>query len=619
MPGLSVWLPGLDQDDTNVRFKRAQDLVVRAPSDVTGIAFESASVIVGHAGHHGYPVRSWRGPSGTILFEGRMYDRPDTELDRQLAALFETAFDTPSPEEVISRFVASADGDYLVVGVTSAGDRVIAFSDALGRLPAYFHDSRIGLVLTRECKVITSLRNEWAFDRFGIAQQFWLGYPLGGRMLFDGIERMPEAFVLDLRRGDRGIEARRGTTWSYRCDQTAGPGGLDRAAAEVAERFAIAARARGAVEDTHAVISASGGSDSRAVMAALAADRGRAPGGSPSSGPGSPVAVTFRRANGAQSADVRVAEQVARALGLPWDVIEVPLPDPAGESALVWMKDAMNGVGMAFILPFLAEIVRRWTDRAVILTGDGGDKIFPDLRPASRPRSIEAAAQAIIDEASYMEAGSVERLLDLPAGSLMDDLCRRLEAFPEESPESKVVRFQIAERARKWLFEGEDRTRCVAWAATPFYALPVFEAAMAVPGAAKKDDRFYADVQRRLNPILVEIPHADFGLSITSRRFYARQAARRLALRTIGPSARPLLRRSNRAATAPADATASTMALLDEATSGRSTLELVDSAAARAAIAVSSAPTLGVWRTLLLVDRLWRERITTGVQATPGR
>lgn len=608
MPGLTVWLPTPGERDVPSRFQRAQALVARGPTDRTTISVESPAIMVGHAGHAGYPVLGVGVERGAILLEGRVYDRSGTDLARQLTTVFRSAFAADDPTGVVAEFVTAADGDFLAVGVSPDGDRVIAFSDALGRLPVYVHDGPAGFVLSRECKVIASIVGAWAFDRVGLAQTFWIGYALGERTHFEGIERLPEAFVLDVRRTPRSIDARRSVSWTYRCDRTDPDVDLERAAAEVAERFAIATagRARAAEGDAGLVISASGGNDSRAVMAgvvraALPARAGPAP---------SPIALTFRRADGGQAGDVRVAERVARTLGLPWEVYDLPSIDRSDQLALAWQKDGLNGVGIAYLMPFLREIVRRWTDRAVILTGDGGDKVFPDLRPLGRSRSLDEVAEAIVADASRLDAGLVERLFDLPSGTLLGDLRHRLDAYPEDDLAAKGIRFQLTERGRKYLFEGEDRTRGLAWAATPFYALSVFEASMAIPPAAKRDYRFYARVQRRLAPVLVELPHADFGLAIVSRRFYVRQAARRLVFRGLGSSTRPLLMRARGVGTAPSGAIVDTLGLLAEATERRAAmLEVIDPSAARSAIAQSSPVMLETWLAMFMLDRIWSERI----------
>ena len=249
----------------------------------------------------------------------------------------------------------------------------------------------------------------------------------------------------------------------------------------------------------------------------------------------------------------------------------------------------------------------RW---AVLLTGDGGDKVFPDLRPVRRPRTMEGLVRAVLEDAAMMPAEAVEALFALPSGSLVEELRSRLGAYPEPSPEHRFVRWQIAERARKWLFEGEDRARCFVWQATPFYALPVFEAAMAVPDDRKSDLRFYAEVQRHLDAALLAIPHADTGLSIDSARFHLRSVTRRWTLRALGPIGRPLLQRL-KVDRVEATALRSDIVsrLRDADTAGSRLMETMEPSVVYDQVAIATRRGLQNWSTVLLLDRLWKERI----------
>jgi asparagine synthase (glutamine-hydrolysing) len=264
---------------------------------------------------------------------------------------------------------------------------------------------------------------------------------------------------------------------------------------------------------------------------------------------------------------------------------------------------------MAFLLPFLDELVHRYGERAVLLTGDGGDKIFPDLRPVRRLATFDALADVVVDEHALGSAARVEALLALPGGSLVEELRARLAAYPEPEWEEKAVHWKLAERSRKWLFEGEDRNRSFLWQASPCLSLSVFEAALRVPALHKQDFRFYAEVQRHLHPALLALPHADSGLSIDSARYRMHALARRLALRAVGPLRRRVVRTFRAQQPAPAELRADTLARLEALWPGDSPLaRLLAPDEARAAVAEASRRGLHDWRTLLWLDALWSRR-----------
>ncbi|MEA2577373.1 MAG: hypothetical protein QOD78_961, partial [Chloroflexota bacterium] len=561
MPGLTVWLPAPTQVGAGARFRRAQRLMIRGAEDTAEIDVEHERCIVGHVGYPGYPVRCLVAPESTIVVEGHAYDRTADQFDRDVQELVRRAFDATDAREVVSDFVKGTDGDFLVVAVAATGDRCIVFSDALGRLPVYLQDGPAGLALAREPKFLGGIAGTWGFDRLGLAQSFWLGFPLGERTLFEGIERTGVGFFLEARPTDDGVQSSRASTYAFRCDAKSDVRGLQASATDLAARFVAATEARArAAGDAPVVVSLSGGNDSRSVLGGLGQAREHA------------IAATFRRPGGGHAADVLGAERIAGSLGIPWESIDLSPVGADEEERLVWMKDGLNPVTMAFILPFLEETRRRWGDRAVLLTGDGGDKVFPDLRPVRRPRTMDGLVSAVLEDAAMLPAPAVEMLFGLAPGSLVEELRSRLSGYPEPSLEHKFVRWQIASRAQKWLFEGEDRARCFVWQATPFYALPVFEAAMAVPDDLKTDLRFYAEVQRRIDPLLLTEPHADTGLLIDSARFRRRAATRRLALRAFGPFGRPLLQRLKADRTDPTALRSDVMSRLRDADLGGSRL-----------------------------------------------
>jgi asparagine synthase (glutamine-hydrolysing) len=598
MPGLTVWRPVEPVPDDGDRFLRALTLQVRAANDKAVIDFDRPSLHVGHAGYPGYPVRTWVDGDLTIVFEGHIYGLDDNSIRDRLQAVARKTLTAATPAPSVAEFVGETDGEFVAVIASSLGDRCLLFTDALGRLPLYVHQGPSGVAVSREAKCIADLARGWAFDPIGLAQTLWLGYPLAERTLFQDIVRAPGGFLLDSRSEGERTTWTTAATYAYRCDHAGGRLDVDVAAAGLAEQFVIAAKARAAVAgEAPVIVSLSGGNDSRSVLAALRGERGV-------------VAATFIRNGGIGAADVTVARQVAASFDVPWYGLELSEPSPADEERLVWLKDGLNHVGMAFILSFLDSITERWSDRSVLLTGDGGDKALPDLRPSRQLRSTDDLMQGLLDDAEISPAETVEAAVGLPPGSLVAELRRLLDAYPEATLDGKAVRFQLAERGRKWLFEGEDRGRGSVWQTSPFYALPVFESAIALPPQLKVDYQLYVAFQRHLDKRLLSIPHADFGISIDSGRYRARARLRRIALRDLGIVVRPMLQRRRRRGIGPSPARADAQAgLAAMQSAGSRLLQTLNPDAAARAIESSGAAALESWRTILLVDRLWGKRL----------
>src|SRR5262249_15899979 len=147
------------------------------------------------------------------------------------------------------------------------------------------------------------------------------------------------------------------------------------------------------------------------------------------------------------------------ALSVPWYLIELGAANEKDPERLVRMKDGLNYVGLAHMLPFLAHVTGQWGRSATFVTGDGGDKIFPDLRPKYWVRGADSLVRAIQHDHACLPASTAERIMRLEAGALEGELAELLRGYPEEDPVQKAVHFTIYERGRKWLFEGEDKNR----------------------------------------------------------------------------------------------------------------------------------------------------------------
>ena len=107
MPGLTMWLTAPGERDAGTRFRRAQQLMVRSPSDRAVVDVERGSCFVGHVAYPGYPVRTWHDAGSTIVLEGHVYGRPDDQVERELRELFREAFDSADPLPLVSAGLSS--------------------------------------------------------------------------------------------------------------------------------------------------------------------------------------------------------------------------------------------------------------------------------------------------------------------------------------------------------------------------------------------------------------------------------------------------------------------------------------------------------------------------------
>ena len=134
-------------------------------------------------------------------------------------------------------------------------------------------------------------------------------------------------------------------------------------------------------------------------------------------------------------------------------------------------------------------------------------------------------------------------LMGVEVHEMMDDLHGILPSYPEHDLFQKAVHFSVYERGRKWLFEGEDRTRFFLWQTSPFYDREFFSRCMSVPDDFKVDYRFYSRVLKALSPALTRIPDAHLGIAPGDVRYRFKRALVRHYL-SLPASLRELLRRA---------------------------------------------------------------------------
>jgi asparagine synthase (glutamine-hydrolysing) len=406
-------------------------------------------------------------------------------------------------------WIMRLDGEYVVLIYDRKARCNYVFTDALGRLPLYCFQNNDSVVLARECKFILALRGRTAFDRVGCAQSLWIGYPLGERTLFEDVVRAPAAMLLISQVEVDRLRTTMSQVVQFNFDDKDYSGQtIEHRAVELVNTFTSAVHDRGSHPDIDMnVIALSGGQDSRAVAATMKRANLEC------------VATTYVTPSGRGLRDSQIAERIANELDIRWYRIALPASGVQNEQLLVSLKDGLNFVSMGFILSFTKEIASRWGRAAAYVTGDGGDKVFPDLRLVKPVRSTDALIAGILQMHSCVSSELAESVFDLEPGRLENELQRLFSRYPETDLNQKAVHFAIHERGRKWLYEGEDRTRFFLWQTSPFYSLPFFQRAFQVPDDLKRHNRLYRAFQIRLSPAIARIPDANMGYPVQSRLF----------------------------------------------------------------------------------------------------
>lgn len=476
---------------------------------------------LGYTAYPSYPVESFRAGEYRLVFEGYVYEWDRAELQPRLGTLVHGQFEGFEDTEAISEWVRSIDGEFVLVAVHEGTGDVTIVGDCLGRLPLYVTRSDEGVAISREHRFVldcltgtehgqsraaavradgtgaltsaggtgtvsetgTSAIGDLAFDRLAVAQFLVFGYTLGERTLVDGVERLPAAPLVRIDGDDAEMTVEGLHEFDFARNAHEGKSRAANAAA-LAERFDRACRDRSALasgDETVAdplsnVISLSGGLDSRAVLASYAEQDRPC------------VAVTMDH-SGIKESDVTVARELAERYDVPWTRYEVGSPQASDLLRHVRMKDARDPL-MPRLLLFFDDLLEDHEALAYV-TGDGGDKALPDLRPSKSVGDIDELTEHLLAYDPRLPVDRASDLTGVDAERIRESVRERLRTYPEADLEGRCVHFLVYERGRNWLFEAEDTNRCFFWSVTPFYALPFFEYAMNCPGEQKRWYRLY--------------------------------------------------------------------------------------------------------------------------------
>jgi asparagine synthase (glutamine-hydrolysing) len=505
MPGLSIVcdLTG-DRQESVLRSEESLGSLKHYPWYGHSVLLDDAHLFLGWTGYEEYPITVVENGEFYICLEGLIYgispDNTRTELEKLSTIL------SAGPDRYRSRtadWMSNVDGDFLIFILNKRSGEIWIINDALGRLPVYYHETSDKIIVSRELRFVSKLIDEIRFDSSAISQYLLLGYPLGRKTLFDGIFRLDPASVIRVDPSRR--EIRLETMLRYNAEESAGerqePGECARTIAESLCRSSI--ERADAWDKT--LVALSGGLDSRTVAASLKK------GGVPFTG------ITFLDSSVPACSDVPVARQVAKTLDCDWRMFRTEPAKGKDALKLLRIKSGMNFLGMSFSIPICLELRNIYGRRAVLFTGEGGDKLLPDVRPPVHLADVDSLAHYIIGAFGVLPLDVVSDMMMVDRSEIIGGLTERLESYDERDMKMKCMHFLVFERNFKWLFEGEDRNRCHFWVASPFYSPDAFSKTLHCPVEYKERYRLYRDVLRNLSPEATSIDYAKWMVPIDSR------------------------------------------------------------------------------------------------------
>jgi asparagine synthase (glutamine-hydrolysing) len=465
-----------------------------------------------------YPVFSWETEDLLVHLEGRIYHPEAPQLTKQLSDLSHLIFTQKiDPRSHLARWLLRTDGDFLLVIIHKSDGGIAVINDVFGRLPTYVHLRDGCLILSRDLRRVTQALGAADFDRMALAQYLLLGFSLGKRSWFAGIEYLEPASLVSIAPAQASIKVTKLHEFNLEGEEHRNQS-LTENARNLASRFREACLLRAAGDGTR-VVSLSGGLDSRAVAAGLR--REEIPF----------TAATFLNSQHTNTADARVASRVAEVLGVEWQLFQLRPPQGTDLVQLLDLKSGANNLRMSFILPFFHQLLEKFSPRITYFTGDGGGDALGISCPYRRVGTPQALLEYIIERYQIWPLDEVAALTRLPVQDIKAELAEHLASYPETTPDRKYKHFFCLEVATKMYHEGEDRNRHFFWSVTPFYSLEFFHYALNCPDRDKQGYRLYREFLAQLHPAVGGIDYADWQAPLSSQKFSLFYQAKNLTRR----------------------------------------------------------------------------------------
>jgi len=480
MPGLNIYL-----GDGGERFS------------VEGVSLVSNIFISKDLPYPHYPIVEWESEDFQFFLEGYFFE--ERKIKEKIEALSKEYFSGKSRDAILKRYFADSDAEFILLVFNKVSKKVLIVNDVLGRLPLYFFKNQEVAIISRNIRffyqtVGLELNSQAALETLS------LGFTLGDKTLFNGISRIAGGSYIELVGNEVNFNTYNQFNFESIIDeQIAIPEFLEASKGY----FLDAIKSRSSFGDLN-IVTLTGGLDSRAVAGGI-----------------KQAALPYQFASfvdieGNAKRDLRIATQIARKHEKDIEVFNLGFPDRNSYESFFYKKFGISSWDMAFIAPFF-ESLARLSSAPIMFTGDGGDKVFPDLRPGTFCKSIKSLANYSINKNSRLPVAYAADILGVNQKNLFEEVERLLLSYPEVNPDYKFVRFTMENRVNNWLIEGEDRNRCFLTSFTPFYHIKLFKALMSVPYRHKEAFQFYYKFLKLITPETADIVNANWGFDLKSR------------------------------------------------------------------------------------------------------
>ena len=496
MPGISI----VYKKNTEVSFDYSNLLgsLNHLPSYHSKVLLDNKYCFAGLNGYDSYPIEKFNILEYDVIIEGKIYNKTMTELKDQLNNLLSVRRSKYFYERMAS-WILETDGEYIVY--MNSADDLLVFNDAFGRLPLYYFEDDNKLIVSRFLSFIVNSFPSHKMDSVAISSFLLLGYMLRERTLVENVKHLRPSTLLKYSHGSSELVPLHTFNFDYKkhADES-----KQNMIIELKDLFSKSCKDRYAGNEVN-IVTLSGGLDSRLVASAMSFNKIPF------------TAATMVYENGYAPEEIKIAEKLCEIYDVKLDKIPVRTPVGSEVHELLKLKEGMNSLATAPIIPFYYQLLKNYKNELVYITGDNGDKIIYTLdQPPFKFNSINDVVEFVINENSVMPVEFITRVTGITREEIYEEIKLTLLNFPEQDLFQKYVHLRSIEKPFKYAFQGEDRHRCYFWNSSPFWSFGFFNYIMNCPDLVKKKHRIFGGLLSSYSRDAADLTYTNFHSSVNS-------------------------------------------------------------------------------------------------------
>ncbi len=465
--------------------------------------FLADNIFIGWNKYNEYPVKTFENETHQFTIEGRIYNKSESIIENELRNLF-----NKFSEQLLKDWLFSLDGDFIIAVYDKKRKKLFAFNDLLARIPIYYKINKNEILISRYFRFITELVDNTSdaeiFDNVGFGEFMLFGFLLGERTLFRNIKQMKPATLITA--DDSGVSVKIINNFDFENREHKNKN-FKEIIVDLSNLLSQSCFDRCNNKNLN-LIALSGGMDSRTIAACMAKNKIQF------------KAVTMISKSEIEKEEVKTAQQISSFLNAEWNLIKLTPPVGHDINTLLNLKEGMNYLATAFLLPFYNEVNRMYGSNINLITGDKGDKATLTIdNPINKCSNQNELVHFITGEHSMgLNIDEVCSIVNVKKEDILHDLNDLLSSYPEKDLSQKYIHFRVIEKSHKLAFQGEDRHRKFFWTYCPLTSTPFVVYLFNCPDRIKKMHKLFTALLKSFSTEIANTPYTDFKAPITSLR-----------------------------------------------------------------------------------------------------